>query len=126
MKKIICGECFSYANKKALDLDMEGEEATVVHGTVTHPWDNNSYEHAWVEHGDKVYDWQTMVAHSSKYAGNGWPREAFYNIWKPINTISYTPLEATRMMIKTKSHGPWTEEEREKNLKRPITHIVTT
>jgi len=99
--KIAMGQCFSWACKRVRD------GGSLVHGTVQNPWSGERYAHAWVEDGDRVYDWQTMEAGSSKYAGKGWPKAEFYKTFSPGVEKRYQPHEATVKSMVTRHYGPW-------------------
>ena len=107
-KTIACGECLSYAYKFAI-RSLKKKNVKIAYGTVQNKWisNNKRYNHAWVEDGNKVKDWQTMEAGSSKYAGKGWPIKEFYKFWNVKNEKKYTPQEVADNFRKYKSIIGW-------------------
>ena len=107
-KTIACGECLSYAYKFAI-RSLKKKNVKIAYGTVQNKWisNNKRYNHAWVEDGNKVKDWQTMEAGASKYAGKGWPIKEFYKFWNVKNEKKYTPLEVIQNYAKHKSIIGW-------------------
>ncbi len=95
---IACGECFSYAYTRVK------ESGTLVHATVADPWSGKKYDHAWVEDGGLVYDWQT-----SQGLGTGKPRKKgeFYKLYRPEDITRYDKTEAQIKVLKTRHYGPW-------------------
>ena len=109
---IACGECLSYAWKMGIinqDNKQANKKMKIAYGTVQNKWISKGkrYRHAWVEDGNLVKDWQTMVAGSSKYAGKGWPKKEFYSFWKPKNVKKYTTKEAADTYLEKKSMIGW-------------------
>ena len=105
---IACGECLSYTYKQTMK-NHKKKNFKAVYGTVQNKLvsNNKRYNHAWVEEGNKVKDWQTMKAGSSKYAGKGWPKKEFYSFWKPKNVKKYTTKEAADTYLEKKSMIGW-------------------
>ena len=105
---IACGECLSYAYKYAVK-NLGKKNVKIVYGTVQNKWISGGkrYNHAWVEDGNLVKDWQTMKAGSSKYAGKGWPKREFYKVWNVKNEKKYTPQEVADNFRKYKSIMGW-------------------
>jgi len=105
---IACGECLSYAYKYAI-RSLKKKNVKITYGTVQNKWisNNKRYNHAWVEDGNKVKDWQTMEAGASKYAGKGWPIKEFYKFWNVKNEKKYAPLEVIQNYAKHKSIIGW-------------------
>ena len=105
---IACGECLSYAYKYAI-RSLKKKNVKITYGTVQNKWisNNKRYNHAWVEDGNKVKDWQTMVMKSSKYGGKGWPIREFYKFWNVKNEKKYAPLEVIQNYAKHKSIMGW-------------------
>ncbi len=105
---IACGECLSYTYTQTMK-NHKKKNFKAVYGTVQNKWisNNKRYEHAWVEDGNKVKDWQTMVMKSSKYGGKGWPIKEFYKFWNVKNEKKYTPQEVADNFRKTKSIMGW-------------------
>lgn len=100
------GECFSYANKLAMKL-TDDPEARVVHATVQPSWHPRRYAHAWVETKDRVFDWQAAAFPRHNYHRTGWPRQLFYDEFKPKDVKKYRPEEAVALMVRHHHHGPW-------------------
>ena len=101
---IACGECLSYTMKWAM-IHTRDKGARVVYAEVKDPWDNKKYNHAWGEYKGKVYDWQTMEAKLSKYAGNGWPIKEFYDAYKPNKrTLKKFPVKSAVQNRKETGH----------------------
>ena len=105
---IACGECLSYAYTYAVK-SLGKKNVKITYGTVQNKWINNNkrYNHAWAEDRDKVKDWQTMKAGSSKYAGKGWPIKEFYKFWNVKKEKKYEPLEVIQNYAKHKSIIGW-------------------
>jgi len=109
---IACGECLSYAWKTYIvnqDNKSANKKMKVVFGTVQNDWISNGkrYKHAWIEDGNIVKDWQTMVAGSSKYAFKGMPKKFFKDVWNPKVDKMYTPKEAAENYKRTQSMIGW-------------------
>ncbi len=109
---IACGECLSYAWKTYImnqDNKVANRKMKISFGTIQNKWSagGKRYEHAWVEDGNLVKDWQTMVMGGSKYKFKGWPKREFYKFWNPKNVKKYTPKEAADNFKKTKSMIGW-------------------
>ena len=101
------GRCYDYAYRQAME-HIDRSDVVIVHGTVHDAWDKHPFVHAWVERDGRVYDWQTMEYGASKYAGVGWPREAFYEAFQPTDVTRYTPEEVVVNTIRQRHKGPWT------------------
>jgi len=95
---IACGDCFRFAFQF-----VTSKGGTLKQGTVTHPWDKNSFPHAWVEKGGKVYDWQTIELRKAKPLSIA----DFEKTWQPEDVKSYTADEARVAVLKNKHYGPW-------------------
>ena len=108
---IACGECLSYAYTYAVK-SLGKKNVKIVYGTVQNKWISKGkrYNHAWVEDGNLVKDWQTMDPkgpRSGKYAMKGWPIKEFYKFWNAKPTKKYTPKEAADKYKETKSMIGW-------------------
>jgi hypothetical protein len=102
-----CGLCFPWAARDVID-----HGGVLVHGTVEEPLavEPNRYWHAWVERGDKVYDWQMMEAgHGGKWRGKGMPVDVFYELYQPKDIWRYTKRNAIIAMAMERHWGPWHE-----------------
>lgn len=94
---IACGQCFSYAYARA----QKGGK--IVHARVVDPWSKKLYDHAWVEQGGRVYDWQT-----SQGLGKGPRRKAeFYALYKPTDIRTFDLTSARVNALRHKHYGPW-------------------
>ena len=105
-KTIPYGDCFEWAYKFIKETDDE-DGAILVHANVRHPFpgpeERETFEHAWVEMGGKVYDWQNMMVR-----GKGSVLiDEFYETWKPFEIVKYTKEEAIINLIKNRNYGPW-------------------
>lgn len=105
---IACGECLNYAWQTYMvkqDDKQANKKMKIVFGTVQNKWlaKGKRYKHAWVENGNLVQDWQTMVLGMSKWAKKGWPRKMFYDFYHPKDLKKYTPFEAAEKYRQTKS-----------------------
>jgi hypothetical protein len=108
---IACGECLSYAYTYAVK-SLGKKNVKIVYGTVQNKWisNNKRYNHAWVEDGNKVKDWQTndpKGPRSGKYAMKGWPKREFYKFWNVKNEKKYEPLEVIQNYAKQKTIIGW-------------------
>jgi len=107
-----CGECFRWSFSQI----TKDDSAKLVHGLVTPPFSNKPpYWHAWIEKGDLVKDWQTMEAKiGGKFAGKGYPKNLFYELYQPKNIRKYSTSKAIEKWVQSKSPehpnghmGPW-------------------
>lgn len=87
------GLCFPYVTSM---LSVLPQGAKVVHGEIALPG-GKVIDHAWVEHGGKVYDQQGTIT----------PRQEFYRAFDPRPRATYTPPEALSHFRRTGHHGPW-------------------
>jgi len=100
-----CGDCFNFATANARGSDL------VVHGNIK-PLNG---PHAWIERGDRVFDWQTHVLHwyyseglgKESYREEGWPIREFYSTFRPRNTKKYTAADAATNRRRSGNRGPW-------------------
>ncbi len=98
---IACGECFSWAFKNQKETD------TLVHATVQPPMHDKRFPHAWIERGNKVLDWQTMVLGTSKFGKKGWPKKDFYDVFEPKNVKKFDRKKSRQNIFKYEHYGPW-------------------
>lgn len=109
--KIACGQCFNWAFLNYVLNKDKG--AILIHGKLLDIWGDTSagkgnyFDHAWIELDGLVQDWQTMEMGMSKYAKKGWPKDIFYEYWKPKNIKKYTGLVPSNLRNKYKHTGPW-------------------
>lgn len=97
------GQCFPWAYRQAVD-----HEIPLYHAKVHDPFTGKEYDHAWIEDGNTVKDWQTMELKASKYAGRGWPKKDFYAAYNPKRIKVYkTKMDIVLKAAKTKHYGPW-------------------
>jgi len=93
------GLCHVYAQKRAVKALVDGDRnVKLVNGTITEPFSkpSHSYEHSWVEVNGTIQDWQTMTPETGiggKYRGVGYPKETFYELFKPRRVKVFTPTE---------------------------------
>lgn len=99
-RSIPVGDCFRFAYNRVREL---GNGAVLVHANVTHPWDKSVFSHAWVEHKQRVIDWQSEVVRKTKPI----PIAKFYETWNPKSVRRYSADEALAEMLKAKHLGPW-------------------
>jgi len=102
------GQCYSWALRQIRN-DTSGH-TVLVHGTVTEPFHRplHKYPHAWVERDGKVFDWQTIEAgHGGNFMGVGFPREVFYELFKPTKMKRYNHNAALVAALRSGHHGPW-------------------
>lgn len=105
------GDCYEAAAKYIMDkvlafwVENPQHQLRLVHGEVRGqgPLEGQRLGHAWVEDGDTVID-----------VSNGrdlrMPKELYYaigNIDDIGNTHVYTPEEARRKILQSKTWGPW-------------------
>ncbi len=99
------GQCFPWAFAQYVAARAEGRAVTLVHARITPP-ESRPFWHAWIEDRGRAYDWQTMVAGLSRYAGEGWPLDAFYETYAPIDIQRFNgPVGDLRR--KFGHTGPW-------------------
>lgn len=105
-KTIAIGQCYPHAVKLAQQTtDEEFSDLSkfkVIHGRITNKWSGESVEHAWVEKGDMIFDWQT---HQTK--PEGIPRDVYYDQYQPETYEEYTAEEAIVNCMKNRQMGPW-------------------
>jgi hypothetical protein len=92
------GDCFRHAYQF-----VTKRGGTLKHGTVTHPWDENEFAHAWVEKDGKVHDWQTAEVRKTEPL----PVTEFHRRWRPRDVRSYTADQARVQVLRTRHYGPW-------------------
>ncbi len=90
---------------KGIHPDIDNlDKFKVIHGRTTNKWNGESVEHAWVEMGDMIFDWQT---HSTK--PNGISREVYYDMYQPDIYKVYTAEETVKKCMMSGHAGPWGE-----------------
>jgi len=122
INEIAIGQCYPHANKmankwldnhidrskppgKGVHPDIDNKDKfKVVHGRITDKFSGESVEHAWVEMGDEVFDWQTSTTKPE-----GIPKEVYYDLFQPEVFVDYTAQEAITNCMKAGHHGPWNE-----------------
>lgn len=99
------GDCFRWTIQKVRDdqLFMDNRGA-VVHGVVAPVGTNKKFPHAWVEIGNKVFDWQNSAV--GDYPG-GVDKAKFYRVMRPTKIQRYTPEDAMILSIRNRHYGPW-------------------
>ena len=101
------GQCFPHAVKLAKEAGKEEwndlTKFKVVHGKITDKWSGEiADQHAWVEKGDMVFDWQT-----SHTKPEGIPRDVYYDTYQPEARDEYTAEETVINCVKERQMGPW-------------------
>lgn len=122
-EKIALGQCYPFANRMATkwsndhidktkppgkgvhpDIDNK-DKFKVVHGKVTDKFSGESYNHAWVEMEDVVFDDQTK--HTKP---DGIPKGTYYELYQPEVHAEYTAEESMINCMKSGHEGPWNED----------------
>lgn len=105
MTKEALGDCYRWAYAYV----VKNPTATLHQGLVTQPYSKKPpYEHAWVEHGGVVRDWQTMVAgYGGKFRNRGYPKRIWEQLWNPEKVKVYTRAQAMTAMEEAGHYGPW-------------------
>lgn len=101
MKK---GDCFK-ANYDALLTKPFNKGWFLCHGVVTGtagPVKNLQYVHAWLEHGDIIYDY-------SNGAKLVMPRALYYMMGRIEKVVRYNSRQALLLAIRYKTYGCWDE-----------------
>jgi len=106
----VCGDCYRYVFKMAIDYLKHGSPSPpmiIMHGWVRHPSGmllaGQDYEHAWVERGGLVYDWQTIeYKHQAPMTV-----EAFYAKYQPHHVDTFTPIGLMRWTARYDHYGPF-------------------
>lgn len=101
------GLCFPHAVKLAREASKEEwndlTKFKVVHGKITDKWSGETVDqHAWVEKGDMIFDWQT-----SHTKPEGISRDVYYDMYQPEPRDEYTAEETVINCVKEKQMGPW-------------------
>jgi len=96
-------ECWKDASYKATTLPADAQkEKCLVHGTVRgSPGGDLRVAHAWVEHGELVWEPQ---------GDEWWPHGVWENMAEAITYASYTVQEAAGMIVERRSFGPWDKD----------------
>lgn len=104
------GLCFPYALRA---LRMFGADAVVVHARIK-TIEGRRIWHAWIEHKDRVYDWQMSP---QKRDQRFWvkpsrrrsvARTKYYDLVQPRSVKKYTPEDACIKAVRSMHFGPWT------------------
>ena len=78
-ESLAIGQCYPHAVNMAKESQVSDrndlKKFKVVHGRVTNKFSGESYDHAWVEKGGTVFDWQTRITKP-----DGVPKEAYDDI----------------------------------------------
>lgn len=105
-----CGDCYRFVFNMALDYIIQGSPPPpmkIMHGWVRHPPGTiiagQDYEHAWVERGGLVYDWQT-IEYKKKPPMSV---EAFYALYQPDHVDSFSPRALVRWVQRNRHYGPF-------------------
>ena len=108
-KVIACGECVSWAWKYYV-TNQHNKRAKVVFGSVQNKWTSKGkrFKHVWIVDGNKIKDWQTMVAgHNADYAFKGMPKRWFKDTWNPRKDKEYGMKQAADNFKRTKTMLGW-------------------
>ena len=104
------GQCYPHVVKMAKGSSQEEfadlTRFKVAHGRVTDKYSGESVQHAWVEKGDMIFDWQT---HSTK--PDGISKDVYYDMYAPEIHNEYTAEETMVNCLKSGQAGPWTMQE---------------
>lgn len=104
------GDCYRYAVQKAMELAHnkalleDKSRLRIVHGHTTDYWNKKSVLHAWVEKGNKVYDYRTRVLHP-----DGLDKDLYYKSFQPEKYHVFSVVEALRNCVRQGHYGPWNE-----------------
>lgn len=105
-KTIAIGQCYPFAVNMAKDSQVSDrndlKKFKVVHGRVTNKWNDESYDHAWVEKGDVVFDDQTKFTKP-----DGIPKDVYYDMYQPKIFKEYTAAKTIINCVNTGHAGPW-------------------
>ena len=108
-KTIAVGQCYPFAVNMAKDSQVSDrndlKKFKVVHGRVNDKFSGDSYDHAWVEKGDLVFDDQTKFTKP-----DGIPRDAYYDLYQPEVSEEYTAAETIMKCVESGHAGPWNDQ----------------
>ena len=104
---IAMGQCYPFAVNMAKDSQVSDrndlKKFKVVHGIVTDKFSGDSYDHAWVEMGNTVFDDQTKFTKP-----DGIPKGVYYDLYQPNISEEYTAAETIMNCVSSGHAGPWT------------------
>ena len=105
-KTIAIGQCYPFAVNMAKDSQVSDrndlKKFKVVHGRVTDKFSGDSYDHAWVEKGNVVFDDQTKFTKP-----DGIPKDAYYDLFQPEVSEEYTAAQTIMKCVESGHAGPW-------------------
>ena len=105
-ESIAIGQCYPFAVNMAKNSQVSDRNDTnkfkVVHGRVTDKFSGDSYNHAWVEKGNTVFDDQTKFTKPE-----GIPRGVYYDMFQPKVSKEYTAAETIVNCVDSGHAGPW-------------------
>lgn len=105
-KTIPIGQCYPFAVNMAKDSQVSDRnnlsKFKVVHGRVTNKWNDESYDHAWVEKEGVIFDDQTKFTKP-----DGIPKSIYYDMYQPKVSEEYTAAETIVNCVNTGHAGPW-------------------
>lgn len=105
-KTIAIGQCYPFAVNMAKESQVSDrndlKKFKVVHGRVTDKFSGDSYDHAWVEKADTVFDDQTKFTKP-----NGIPKGVYYDMYQPDIFQEYTASETIINCVNKGHAGPW-------------------
>ena len=103
---IAVGMCYPFAVNMAKNSQVSDrndlKKFKVVHGRVTDKWSGESYDHAWVEKGELVFDDQTKFTKP-----DGIPKDTYYDLYQPKVSKEYTAAQTIVNCVNTGHAGPW-------------------
>ena len=106
---IAAGMCYPFAVNMAKNSQVSDrndlKKFKVVHGRVTDKWSGESYDHAWVEKGELVFDDQTKFTKP-----DGIPKDVYYDMFQPKVSKEYTAAQTIVNCVNKGHAGPWNEE----------------
>ena len=103
---IAIGQCYPYIVKMAKNsTEKEWNDLSkfkAIHGRITDKWSGESVEHAWVEKGDMIFDWQTSTTKPT-----GVQRNVYYDNFQPETYEEYTAEDIIVNCVRSGQAGPW-------------------
>lgn len=100
-----CGNCFQWAYQNLLPGDKL-VHATIMHNPELRKLRPDPFEHAWIERGHRVYDWQGVVQRLPLHLMS---TRDFERLYKPKNVRRFDKLHAMIALVRSGHYGPWDE-----------------
>lgn len=105
-ESIAIGQCYPFAVNMAKNSPVSDRndllKFKVVHGKVTDKFSGDSYDHAWVEKENLVFDYQTSFTKPTGIA-----KDTYYDLYQPKIFKEYTAAEVIVNCVNTGHAGPW-------------------